>query len=271
MPAEATGDGTRMSLSSSACPAARSRAAATGPRASSSCSSATVPSVVMSTLSGSTTPAVSSALESSAYIRLSNPSSPKRLPSWTSARRRPETVATVSSSQPDLRAVAGRDGQRALGLLGLAALARDLGRHVPSLDRSFGALRQVPLPEMDRPHPLPDRQIGGDFPEVLLDLRLDLGTRQRRLVVQLRDHRAGNLLARYRRGRRRRTALSRTGCPRRAPRPRRGRRSCRWRRRSRPSIARPGTDCPSRRTAPGHRCGTSRRERHRRWRPAFSQ
>ncbi len=76
------------------------RAAATGPRASSSCSSATVPSVVTSTLSGSAIPAFSSALASSAYIRLSNPSSPKRLPICTSARRRPDTVATVSSSQP---------------------------------------------------------------------------------------------------------------------------------------------------------------------------
>ena len=96
----------------------------------------------------------------------------------------------------DLAALARRHRQRALGLLVLAADARDLGDHVAALDRALGGLGQIAVPEVQHLDALPERQLGRHLAEVLLDALADLGGATASLVAfEVDDHRARDLLA----------------------------------------------------------------------------
>ena len=133
---------------------ARPRARAPRPPArarSSSCSSATVPSVVTSTLSGSATPRV---LERARQLRVHQAVEAQL--AEPAARAAPRRAAGPTPSRPCPAARRpGRprphaDRQRALGLLVLAADARDLGGDLAALDRALGGLGQIAVPEVQR-------------------------------------------------------------------------------------------------------------------------
>ena len=152
---------------------------------------------VRSASSGSATPSFSSALASSAYIKLSKPSSPRRLARCTSPRARPDTVGDQLEQPADAALVARGDHASApVSLSALRAQPLELGDDLPPLDRALRRARQLAVPDVHDLDPLPERQLGRDLAEVLLDARLDLRAREHRVVLVVRHDRARDLLGR---------------------------------------------------------------------------